>query len=676
MKFKLLQRQKVKQQMKMKARLVIAASVFAFFTVVVSLTFIFNIGDVRSMFAQTDSVDRYWVGNSVYTSSFDNQWETDAWQLVNDNGTGSWALGGDGTATITVDNSAGGYASSLKHSYDGAPLLLTLDKINGRLDLNVTGITGGRTTFSVDAEQYDANNNYLSTITVMHPAAYCGYFVMLFGDVSNWHANATKVRFVVNVANTSSTQGSVSFNYFSYSNGSLDWKNPANWAASAGGAGGQSVPTGSDVAVFNGNNTGTCNLNGPLNVGGIVMESGYNGMILQNANEVTIGANGLTINNGTFQSGSANITINGPLNITSATSTFRSSTLLLNLNGDFNMTAGTFTHNNGRVVLGNNLTWTGSATLNELYISATGTKTFNFATGSTVTVNGTFAMEGAGSIIANGDGVIAVKAGLINTNTGLNGGGTATILVNGTGAQALTGNSTIGQGRYPKLTFDKASGTLTVTNTVSVGNNFTYVKGATVTTGSTFAFGGSNLTIDAQGTTANMNFNNVQVGSNTATTAGIFTVGGTLDIASGATLELSGFDATVTGNTTSAGILKTISATGNKTFGNLTISAGGSWDASAVDEEFNINGNLESYGTFSASATTGTSSMYYLKGNAKAIRGTLSIPRIEIDNGSNNASYTNYGSLTVSTSLRGVGAHLPRATVPCYVWVFYLTLMI
>ncbi|CAF0728870.1 unnamed protein product [Rotaria sordida] len=300
------------------------------------------------------------------------------------------------------------------------------------------------------------------------------------------------------------------------------------------------------------------------------------------------------------------------------------------------MSAGTFTHNNGRVVLSNSLTWSGSATLNELNISATGTKAFNFATGTTVTANGAFTLEGTGNLILNGDGVIAAKAGLTNTNTGTNGGGTATILVNGTGAQALAGNSTVGMGRYPKLTFDKASGTLTVTNTVSVGGNFTYVKGTTVTTGSTFAFGGSNLTIDAQGATTNMNFNNVAVTGNTATTAGIFTVGGTLDVASGGTLELAGFDATVTGNTTSAGTLKTSSATGNKTFGNLTISSGGAWDASTIDEEFTINGN------------------------AKAIRGTLSIPRIEVDNGANNASYTNYGSLTVSTSLRGAGGTLAQ----------------
>jgi hypothetical protein len=660
MKFKLLQRQKVKQQMKMKARLVIAASVFAFFTVVVSLTFIFNIGDVRSMFAQTDSVDRYWVGNSVYTSSFDNQWETDAWEIANDNGTGSWILGGDGTATITVDNAAGGYASSLKHSYDGAPLLLTLDKNYGRLDLNVTGLTGGRTLFSVDAEQYDANNNYLSTITVMYPAAYCGYFVMLFGDISTWHANATKVRFVINVSNTSSAQGTASFNYFSYSNGSLDWKNPANWAASAGGAGGQSVPTGSDVAIFDGNNTGTCNINGPLNVGGITMESGYNGMILQNANDVTIGSNGLTINNGTFQGGSGNITINGPLSITSASSTFRSSSLLLTLNGDFTMSAGTFTHNNGRVVLSNDLTWSGSATLNELNISATGTKTFNFATGTTVTTNGTFTLEGSGNLILNGDGVIAAKAGLVNTNTGTSGGGTATVLVNGTGAQALVGNSTVGQGRYPKLTFDKASGTLTVTNTVSVGNNFTYVKGTTVTTGSTFAFGGANLVLDAQGTSSTMSFNNIYFDKNTSTLGGDLTAVGTSDIAYGAVLELTGYNTTITGTTTVGGTLRTTSSTGTKTFGNLIISPLGSWDASAVDEEFIINGNLESYGTFSASLTTGINSMYYLKGNAKAIRGTLSIPRIEVDNAGNNASYTNYDTLTVSTSLRGAGGTLAQ----------------
>lgn len=396
MKFKLTQRQQVKQKMKMKARLVVTAAVFAFFAVTVALTFIFNIGDVRRMFAQTDGVDRYWVGNSIYTSNYSAQWETDAWELADDNGTGSWVLGGDGTGLVTVDNAAGGYAVKLKHSYDGAPLLLTLDKNYGRLDLNVTTLSGGRTTFSVDAEQYDANNNYLATLRVMYPAAYCGYFVALFGDFNTWHANAAKVRFVINVENMSTTQGAVGINYFSYSNGNNDFKNPLNWSAAAGGAGGESVPSSSDNAIFNDAFTGTCNLNGPLNVGGIVMTSEYNGMILQNANPVTVGSGGISMGNGTFQGGSGNITINGPLNITGAGAVFKSTSMELILNNNFNFTAGTFTHNNGRVVLNNDMYWHGSPTLNELSVNAgSGTKTFTFAAGANVVVNSTLTYQAA-----------------------------------------------------------------------------------------------------------------------------------------------------------------------------------------------------------------------------------------------------------------------------------------
>lgn len=658
MKFRLIQRQK--QKMKMKTRLVVAGAVFAFFGVTVALTFIFNIGDIRSMFAQTNGVDRYWVGNTIYNSPFDNQWEVDAWALNNDNGTGSFVLG-SGIATLTVDNAAGGYANQIKHTYDGAPVLLTLDKVNGRLDLNVTGITGGRTTFSVEAEQYDANGTYISNVQVMQPAAYTGYFVAQFYEYT-WAANATKVRFVINATNSSSTQGSLSFNLFSYYNNNNDWKNPVNWASASGGTGGESCPTSTDNAIFDGTYTANCNINGPLNVGGITIASGYTGTITQNGNAITVGTSGIRMNNGTFNGGSGAITVNGPLTINGASATFKSTSADLTLNGDFTLTAGTFTHNNGRVVVSDNMTWTGSASLYDMTVSApSSTKTISVDAATTVTVNNTFALGGSGALFLNGTGTIAAKAAITLGNTGMNGGGTATLLVNGTGAQALTGNSTVGQARLPKLTIDKASGTATITNTLSIGGDFTYVKGGVTLTGSTLAFGGSDLTIDAQGTST-LNLNNVVVSHNVSQLGGNFTVGGTTTVNSGAELKFTGFDVAITGVTTVNGTLRTTSATGVKTLGDIIVNTGGAWNCSAVDEEFNVNGSIENYGTFMASNGTTTNTMYYLLGNAKFLKGNLSLPRIEVDNGANNASYTNYDTLTVSTSLRGVGGTLVQNT--------------
>lgn len=659
MKFRLLQRQK--QKMKMKTRLVVAGAVFAFFAVTTALTFLFNIGDIRSMFAQTNGVDRYWVGNTIYNSPFDNQWEVDAWALNNDNGTGSFVLSGNGTATLTVDNAAGGYANQIKHTYDGAPVLFPLDKTNGRADLNVTAITGGRTTFSVEAEQYDANGTYISNVEIMHQAAYCGYFTALFYEYT-WAANATQVRFVINASNASSTQGSLSFNLFSYYNGNNDWKNPANWASATGGAGGETAPGANDNAIFDGAYTGNCNINGNLNVGGLIINSSYSGTITQNSNTITVGSSGFSISNGTFNGGTGAITVNGPFTLNGASATFKSTTADLTINGDVTLSAGTFTHNSGRVVLSNNLTWTGTATLYDLTVSApSSAKTINIATGTTVTVNNTLALGGSGALTLNGAGTIAAKAGITLGNTGMNGGGSATVLVNGTGAQTLAGNSTVGQGRLPKLTIDKASGTATITNTLSIGGDFTYVKGGVTLTGSTLAFGGSDLIIDAQGTST-LTLNNVVVSGNVAQLGGNFTVGGTTTVNSGAELKFTGYDVNITGITTVNGTLSTTSATGAKTLGDIIVNTGGAWNSSAVDEEFNINGSIENYGTFTASNGTTTNTMYYLLGSGKNLKGNLSIPRIEIDNVANNASYTNYDTLNVSTSLRGNGGTLVQNT--------------
>src|SRR5687768_6712738 len=75
-----------------------------------------------------------------------------------------------------------------------------------------------------------------------------------------------------------------------------NWNDPANWSATSGGAGGATVPTTGNLAVFNGvgGGNGNCNLDVAPTVAGITL-SGYTGIIDLNGNVLTTtGVNTLT----------------------------------------------------------------------------------------------------------------------------------------------------------------------------------------------------------------------------------------------------------------------------------------------------------------------------------------------------------------------------------------------
>lgn len=666
MKLNFTNRQQLKQKMKMGARLVVAAAVFAFTATVLTLSILLNIIDVRSMLAQGNMGDKYWVGKAIYVNAFNNQWEVNSWALKDDNGSGSLVLAGDGTAILTMDNAAGGYANKLESTYDGAPILLTLDKVNGRLDLNVNGLTGGRQQFWVEAEQYDANNNYISNITVMFPAAYCGYFVSYFNEFT-WAANATKVRFVINGQNMSSQQGTIKMNHFCYYNGNNDWKNPQNWGTASAGTGGEACPESMENAIFDGGYTSNCNINGSLNVGGVNITSSYNGIIFQNANTITIGSNGFTQVGGTFQGGSGDITVNGPFVLNHTSAVYRAPSADLTLNGDFTFTAGTFQHNNGTVILGNTMTWTGNTNLFNLSASSNGsTKTYTIAGTTQISVANDFRLGGNATMFLNGTGRINARGNLYSDNKGMWGGGTAQLAINGTAAQLLKGNNTIGMGAMPIVVVDKASGTMTMDDTISVGGGWTYVKGTVNSTNnnSTVAFGGTNMNVNGGATTASsMRFDNVVFyKAFTTTTTGTLLAEGRMTLLDSSRVDIGGFDVDVKEPSLIQGTIAFTNTAGTKLFNDLVVDTTGTWNCSAIDELFTISGHLENYGNFMAAQTAGvsysTNTLYSLTGVNKNIKGNITLTRVDIDNPSNTASYTNHNYLDILESINGAGGTL------------------
>jgi len=349
---------------------------------------------------------------------------------------------------------------------------------------------------------------------------------------------------------------------------SSNWNATANWSTVSGGTGGASVPGSSDVAIFDGKkgSVGNCTINVSVNVSGITIDSDYTGVIFQNANTVTIGTAGALLGGGTFQGGSSAITINGPITLTGTA--FTSTSGILNIGDGVALTigGGSFIHNNGtlRFVTSNNTT-SGNLSLYNLTLDNTSTTTnnFNMSAGDVFTVNNTLAVTSTVHSTVINNGTIEAKGDMFFTDSQMNGGGTATILIDGTGPQTLTGQGTVGAGKMPMVNINKPSGVLNLSGVISVANNWTYTAGTIAAGTSKVAFV-NNLTIIGNHTLNDVEFYGGSTCTMTIASGTTLTVSGTTYITGGSSINLS------TGTLESKGDI-TITNTGIGGGGNATL---------------------------------------------------------------------------------------------------------
>ncbi len=172
-----------------------------------------------------------------------------------------------------------------------------------------------------------------------------------------------------------------------------------------------------------------------------------------------------------------------------------------------------------------------SETFNNLTLAA-GTKTI--AAGDTLVVNGSTTLT-AGAL--NGPTGTLAAQGAVNLAAGY-GGGTATLLINGTGAQTLTGSTTNAAGSLPVLVINKPSGTLTLAVTagafIRTTNNWTYTAGTVDPGTSTVVFAGGTVS----GSHA---LNNVEIrGAVTVPAGTTLALAGTFTMPTAVTLTLNG----------------------------------------------------------------------------------------------------------------------------------------
>ena len=158
-------------------------------------------------------------------------------------------------------------------------------------------------------------------------------------------------------------------------------------------------------------------------------------------------------------------------------------------------------------------------------------------------------------------GSLTLTAGSLNTGTvaaqgpisqaSTYGGGTGTLLINGTAAQTFTGAATAAAGNLPRVVIDKASGTLSLVGTLRSANGWTYTAGTVDPGTSTVVFAGG--TVSSTG----MTFYDVTVNGGTTTLGTAMVVDHDLLITAGTlTTSATGHALDVAGNLTVNGTLR------------------------------------------------------------------------------------------------------------------------
>ncbi len=329
--------------------------------------------------------------------------------------------------------------------------------------------------------------------------------------------------------------------------GPSNWNNMANWSNVSGGAGGFSVPGMADAVTFNNTRNGDCTIDVPVNALSITV-NGYTGTITQGANTIST-VNNASFSTGTFSGGSANITIGG--NFTLAGTAFTSTSAVLEIDNDAAFTSATFVHNNGTVRFNaTGGTTTISGTSAAFYILEFVGKGFNYnitSAGNTTVAN---SLNLTGTLFYNlNTGTIVVSGDINVTNTAAGCGGTGQVNITGGGVQNFNGSTIAGAGGLPKLTINKLTGTLSLSNFPASSNDFTYTAGTINAGTSTYCFTDGNTTpYTISGSLSLQNIEFLAITNQTFTVSNTITAAGDLTLAGTARLTLNTGNINVNGN--------------------------------------------------------------------------------------------------------------------------------
>lgn len=200
----------------------------------------------------------------------------------------------------------------------------------------------------------------------------------------------------------------------------------------------------------------------------------------------------------------------------------------VNVGNDWTYTAGTLSVTGSTVSYDKSLTITGTHTLNNVTFAPASSSTVGIASGTTLTVPGNLTLGGNAGLTVN-TGTIAATGSITVTNTVTTGGGSATINVNGSGNQTITGTSGTSAVPLCNLNINKSAGTLTLDGaSLSVAGALTCTSGTTTVSSSNTVYFYGSASLNAPAIT----FNNVTCAKGVRTLAGHLNVSGNLSILS------------------------------------------------------------------------------------------------------------------------------------------------
>ena len=259
-----------------------------------------------------------------------------------------------------------------------------------------------------------------------------------------------------------------------------NWSTASNWSLGA-------APTASDTALFSASSTANALIDTGITVGGIDIASGYTGTITQGSgNAITIGTStssyGFSQSTGTFQGSSGNdaITVNGPFSLTGGTFASTAGTLIFQTNAAFS--GGTFQNGGGTAIFDPTSSIpivTGSATFNNLQIGNNSSiSAITIATGTTLTAQGyLYILQPWTSFGLLGGGQVNVQGNIEASYAARYATGTVAVVLTGSGNQIVGDDAVGGRGSadsvmLPDLTIAKSAGTVSLSGTIVISNNF------------------------------------------------------------------------------------------------------------------------------------------------------------------------------------------------------------
>lgn len=335
----------------------------------------------------------------------------------------------------------------------------------------------------------------------------------------------------------------------------LRWEDTGNWSATSGGAGGATIPAGTDVAIFNRNSGGIgvgassgIRIRSVVNILGLELNSAYTGSLLQGTGAITIGTSGIIIGSGRFIGGNASLSTSGSYTqtggiVTGVMSTFSLSGSLAITKGS-NSAYSTFT-NTGTLL------FSGKADQN-FTVGANVTKTFK---------NLTIRNAGGGTsddIVTNVNGGLFLSGALVITSGNLD-------LATNSVAMVVDRGITLADAAQATLTTDSnvtASGTILVNDAATI----------TVSAGTWTLNDDGDQSVDLDGQSLyNLTINNTGGGTNDDVTID----GGTLSVLNDLTVTLGNLDTTTNSLTLNVDDDITVANAAQATVAYGTLTAGG-----------------------------------------------------------------------------------------------------